>query len=811
MNYRTLFNSIDKGFCLIEVVFDEQGVPDDIRCLEMNPAFEQQSILVGAEDKTIRELVHDTEPLWREIYGKVAMNGEPTRFVKEVKAMNRWFDVYCFRLGEPETRKVAVLFSDITAHKQAQEQVRLSKIRYRQVFESARDGLLILDAVTQQITDANPLMMELLGYSRDEILNKELWEIGLMKDAVASQAAFQELQQNGYIRYEDLSFETKDGNRCEVEFTGNVYIEDDHQVILFTFRDVTERKAAREIIRQGDELLQGIFDSVATEVAVVDASGIITHVSKSWERFATKNEAVMGRVGVGMNYLDVCGEAGDEDLLAKKALEGIRAVIEGRQPAFHLEYPCHSPSEQRWFKMQVDPRSPAVGGAVITHIDITESKLAADRIAYDAYHDGLTGLINRALFIEHLHQAITHAQRHKDYLYAVLFLDLDRFKFINDTLGHAAGDRFLVHVARKLESVVRPGDVVARLSGDEFAILLSDIKSITDATRVAKRINQELDQPSHLAEHNLLTTASIGITISKLTYTSTEQILREADIAMYRAKASGRGCYQVFDPSMESSITALLKLETDLRLAIEREEFCLHYQPIVSLKDNWITGFEALVRWQHPERGLVLPDEFIPIAEETGLILPIGKWVLHEACRQMREWQDSSGFNMVLSISVNLSAKEFSQVNLIRQITGVLTETGLSASNLKLEITESAVMEKSQTAATTLEQFKDLGVKLHIDDFGVGYSSLSNLHTYPVNVLKIDRSFVKRMGPGGKSSEIVQTIVQLAHNLGMEVTAEGVETIDQLRQLRALGCEYGQGYHFSKPVNSEKAKRLIGN
>ncbi|MBA2409375.1 MAG: EAL domain-containing protein [Gammaproteobacteria bacterium] len=692
---------------------------------------------------------------------------------------------------------------------QANEAMQRSELRYRRLFESARDGILILDKDDRKIADANPYMTELLGYTHDEFLGKELWEIGLLKDENASAAAFQELQENGYMRYEDLPLQTKDRQRREVEFISNVYGERNQQVIQCNIRDITERKDSQEKIRQRDELLQGIFDSVSSEIVVVDANGIITHVSNSWERFALENGALVEPVGIGMNYLDVCPRGIAEDPSANRTSEGIRAVMEGKQPDFDIEYPCHLPAGQRWFKMQVDPRPPEVGGAVITHSDITERTLAGERIAHEALHDALTGLPNRSLFVEHLHQAIAYAKRHDNYLFAVLFLDLDRFKVINDSLGHIAGDQFLVRIARKLESVVRPEDAIARIGGDEFTILLNDINSIRDATRVANRINKEFSQPFPLAEQQVFTTASVGITLSKRDYTSTEEVLRDADTAMYRAKSRGGGRYEVFDPSMQASVMALLKLESDLRRAIEREEFCLHYQPIISLENNRNTGFEALVRWRHPERGLVFPDEFIPVAEENGLIMPIGNWVLHEACRQVREWQDSSRHNASLSVSVNLSSREFSQPGLVEQVSRVLEQTGLPARSLELEITESSMMEKSHTVSALLGELKGLGVKLQIDDFGTGYSSLSNLHNFPVDVLKIDRSFVMRMAPGNKSSEIVQTIVQLAHILGMEVTAEGVETAEQLAQLRALRCEYGQGYHFSKPVDGEAAKRMI--
>jgi diguanylate cyclase (GGDEF)-like protein len=441
--------------------------------------------------------------------------------------------------------------------------------------------------------------------------------------------------------------------------------------------------------------------------------------------------------------------------------------------------------------------------------DTTERKEAEERILHEALHDSLTGLPNRALFTEHLKQAIAHVKRHEDSLYAVLFLDLDRFKNVNDSLGHVAGDQMLAATARKLQTTLRPEDVLARQGGDEFTILLSDIHNASDATRVASRIQNELQRPCDVNGRDVTTSASIGIALSTHGYSEPEEVLRDSDIAMYRAKSLGRGRHEIFDSSMQERVMAQLKFEADFRRAVKNEEFCLHYQPIMSLKTNQITGFEALVRWQHPEYGLVLPAEFIPIAEETGLIAPLGHWVLQTACRQLRQWQDLSPRNASLSVNVNLSCKQFSQANLIERVKSVLAEAGLLASSLELEITESTVMENAKVAAGMIGQLRNLGVGVQIDDFGTGYSSLSYLHHFPVDVLKIDSSFVSRMTADVESPEIVGTIVQLAHSLGMEVTAEGVETADQLNQLHALACEYGQGYFFSEPVNVESATRLL--
>ncbi len=426
-----------------------------------------------------------------------------------------------------------------------------------------------------------------------------------------------------------------------------------------------------------------------------------------------------------------------------------------------------------------------------------------------AFHDALTGLPNRALLTDQLREAIRRTVEQDEYRYAVLFLDMDRFKNINDSLGHVAGDRFLVMIARRLERCVRPGDMVARLGGDEFAILLNDLGDFHDAVRVAERVQKELTRPFNLNGHDVYTTASIGITLSTIGYEHPENILRDADTAMYRAKENGKARHEVFDTVMHARAVALLQLESDLRRAVERGELRVYYQPIVNIETERIAGFEALARWQHPERGLVSPAEFIPVAEDTGLIVEIGQWVLEESCRQMREWQKLSPVFRPLTVSVNLSSKQFAQPDLIDRIKRTLQETDLDPRCLKLEITESVVMKSAETASSMLKQLRALGVHVGIDDFGTGYSSLSYLHRFPVNTLKIDRYFIGKMGTGDENSEIVRTIITLASNLGMEVVAEGIETAEQLAQLRALKCEYGQGFFFSRPLDGKKAEALL--
>ncbi len=453
-----------------------------------------------------------------------------------------------------------------------------------------------------------------------------------------------------------------------------------------------------------------------------------------------------------------------------------------------------------------DPKG-AVTGMRTARVDITERERAEEQLVRNAFSDALTGLANRALLRDRLDRALKRQIRHPDYLFAVLFLDLDRFKLVNDSLGHTIGDELLRAVARRLEKCLRSQDTVARLGGDEFTMFLEDIRDETDATRVAERVHKDLRAPFQVAGHEVFTTSSIGIALSSTGYTQPEDLLRDADTAMYRAKSLGKACYSMFDTAMHERAVALLQLDHDLRRALERKEFRIHYQPIVRLGNAEVTGLEALLRWEHPARGFVSPAEFIPLAEETRLIIPIGRWALEETCRQVRAWQLQ--FGTYLPVNVNLSGKQLSQPDLVCQITQILEQFFLDGRSLKLEITESVIMENIESVITMLQQLKALGIQSSMDDFETGYSSLSYLHRLPIDVLKIDRSFVSGTRTGVENPEVVRTIITLARDLGIDAVAEGVETAEQLAQLRELGCRYGQGYLFSKPLDSEAAGKFI--
>ena len=437
-------------------------------------------------------------------------------------------------------------------------------------------------------------------------------------------------------------------------------------------------------------------------------------------------------------------------------------------------------------------------------------KESHENFRHAAYHDALTGLPNRNYFIDTLKGLLQQCRVNSEVNFAVLFLDLKNFKTINDSLGHSMGDRLIKNVAKRLAGLIRENDMVGRFGGDKFGIILSDLLSREEATGFADRLAQRLAEPYTLDGRQAFTSAKIGIAYGNSKYPEAEDVLRDADIAMYYAKENEEN-YVIFDQKMHIRAVTRLQLETDLRFAIERNEFELYYQPIIALDDASLVGFEALVRWNHPQRGLVPPNEFIPISENTGLIIPMTVQILHSACSQVVKWQEMSQSPIPLSIAVNLSGKHFGHPALVEQITTVIAETGIDAASLKLELTESAVMDNAETAILMLKQIKETGVQISIDDFGTGYSSLSYLHRFPIDLLKVDRSFVSAMEENTENGEIVRTVIALAKALNLKVVAEGIESIHQFHQLRILGCEYGQGYLFSKPLPVADIERLLAD
>jgi len=466
-----------------------------------------------------------------------------------------------------------------------------------------------------------------------------------------------------------------------------------------------------------------------------------------------------------------------------------------------------------WMQMAVVPRLDGQGvikDLLCTLEDVTQRKTAEAELAIQTFRDRLTSLPNRTLFMERLSQALLRADR-RQLISAVLFLDLDRFKMVNDSLSHEAGDHLLVQVSKRIRACLRPEDTVARLSGDEFAVLFEDIHSINDALRVAERIRTSFEDAFLHQEQELFVTCSMGLATCNSSTTIPSELVRDAEVAMYRAKAKEEGSIEIFDPSMNAQALARLQLEGDLRHALDRNEFELYYQPLVSLSSGLIEGWEALVRWNHPERGLVGPIHFIPVAEETSIIVPLGKWVLEEAVRQASLWRAKFYSDPPRLISVNISGRQFQQKDLVHTVTDVLDASQFDPRCLKLEITESVMMRDPKASLEAMNTLRGLDIHLVVDDFGTGYSSLSYLKRFPVDTLKVDKSFVDGLGKDSESTAIVKAVISLAKALGMRVTAEGIETQDQLERLRALDCDQGQGYLFSRPVPAEAAEKLMSS
>lgn len=443
--------------------------------------------------------------------------------------------------------------------------------------------------------------------------------------------------------------------------------------------------------------------------------------------------------------------------------------------------------------------------------EITKYQQAQEQLKYDALHDYLTGLPNRNLLIDRLEHLIERCQNHPQQKFAVLFLDVDRFKVINDSLGHLLGDQLLIALVNRLQQCQRRGDTIARIGGDEFVILLEELTCINEAIQVSQKIQQKLSLPFKLENHEIFISVSIGITYNSELYTQPIYLLRNADLAMYYAKSKGKARYEIFNPAMHNIAMKKLALENQLKRVINKKELIVYYQPIVALEDNLLVGFEALVRWQTSENNLISPQDFIPLAENIGIIIDIDLWVLREACLQLRCWQEQCLVNNPLTISVNLSAKQFSQPDFIEQIDAILTETKLEGQYLKLEITENVLIENTEPTIEILKQLQQRKIQVCLDDFGTGYSSLSYLQSFPINKIKIDRSFVSQIDNNNSNHAIVRAMIMIAHELNIEVIAEGIETLEQLKFLNLLGCQYVQGYWFSPPQNSKKIELWLEN
>ncbi len=706
--------------------------------------------------------------------------------------------------------QIDVLLQKNQQLKQELQQVQETEERFRQIAENVREVFFMISAETDEILYISPAYEQVWGRSCESLYeDPQSWLFAIHpEDSFKALATLETQFRTGDEFQEEYRIVRPDGSIRWVSVNAFPIRDDSGKVSRFVgiAEDITQRKLAKLAMRKSEEQFRLTFEMAPIGMAITALNG----------KFKRVNQALCEALGyeeqelLKLSFTDITYA---EDLELHKSQQ--QALLENKGSDFQIETRYIS-RDLRIVDaiLKVVIVRDSKGQALHFNnqiVDITERKQMEQQLLHDALHDSLTGLPNRALFLDRLDHELKRAKTNQDYIFAVLFLDLDRFKVVNDSAGHLVGDQLLVEIARRLEKSVNFTDTVARLGGDEFTILLENIHNINNAIAVAEKIDQALRIPFSLQGYELFTSASIGIALSSQGYNKPDEIMRDADLTMYSAKEQGRARYEIFNSALHERAITRLQLETDMRRGIEREEFVVYYQPISCLETGKLAGFEALARWKHPTKGIVSPGEFIPVAEETGAIIPLGTWILKQACQQMQLWHEKYPQTSSLQISVNLSGKQLREQSLLEKIDSILQETALPGKYLKLEITESSLIENIEVATQTLLDIKSRDIKLSMDDFGTGYSSLSYLHRFPVDILKIDRSFVQDIQINKGNYAIVKAIVTLAHVLNMEVIAEGIEDTYQLDQLKLLNCEYGQGYYFAKPLNKQQAEELIAN
>jgi diguanylate cyclase (GGDEF)-like protein/PAS domain S-box-containing protein len=687
------------------------------------------------------------------------------------------------------------------SHRQLGDELRKSEARYRTVLEAAFDAIVTItpDGIVRWF---NRGAERIFGHRAEEVIGQPVTLLMPERYREHCVAGLHRYLRTGEARVVGGTTELvglrKDGSEFPMEMTLAETLEEGERLFTGVIRDVTERKKLEKDIRDSEERFRSLVQNTSDIITILEADGTVRYISPALERMTGhKPEEQIGTKAFASVHPD------DRE----RALGMFAEVLKkrGLHPPVEFRVP-HKDGSWRYLEHVVNNLldDPAVRGVVVNSWDVTERKALEEQLRHQALHDPLSGLPNRALFMDRLEHALARANRQGSKV-AVIFTDLDNFKVINDSLGHKMGDQLLVAVAERLKDCVRSDDTAARLGGDEFTILVEDVTGVGEAVQVAERIAEILQPPFALEDQEVFATVSIGIALNSTAQEQPADLLRHADLAMYRAKHRGKARYEVFESSMDAKAVERLTLETGLRKALVRQQFRVYYQPIVALDNDKVAGVEALVRWEHPQRGLLLPKEFLPVAEETGLIVRIGQWVLREAGKQARIWQERYPSTPPLTVSVNLSPKQFFHPELVAEVLG---ESEIDPTSLQLEITEGAMTTNGTYSADhTLRNLKRIGVQLAIDDFGLGYSSLSYIKRFPVDLLKIDRSFIAGLGQytdgASKDTEIVSAMIDLTHALGLKAVAEGVETSEQLTRLRNMKCDLAQGNYFSEPLPSE--------
>ena len=685
--------------------------------------------------------------------------------------------------------------------------LRIAEKKYKDVFTHSVEGIFQTTPQGRYL-EANPALARIYGYASPEEMIADLQDIGkqLYVDPGRRETFLQHMQATGKISHFESRIRRKDGSTIWIA---------EHARAVYTARgklayfegavvDITKRKYAEKMLKASEEQYRTIFETTGTASIIIEQDDTISLANSEFIRLTGYDTNALAR---GVTLQDIIAPA-DRDRIQHAGTERGTSCLTQTPPC---ELRLQTRDGEIKDVVVTEAVLPGSLRRVVSLLDISDRKEAELMLRHQAFHDPLTDLPNRFLLMDRLEHALQRSKRGTNH-YAVLFLDLDRFKLINDSLGHISGDKLLGKMAQTVKSCLREEDTLARFGGDEFVILAEDLKDPPQPVRIAQRILKCLEQPFEVDGNTIYISTSIGIVLGSPQYVRAEQIIRDADTAMYRAKALGKGCYAIFDEAMHVNAVKRLDMENDLRRGVKNNEFIVYYQPIVNMADQSIKGFEALIRWQHPTKGLVMPGCFIPVAEETGLIVPMGRFVLYEACRQMHNWMRHFPYREEMIIHVNVSGIQLQQETFIDEVRDCLYETGLPAHCLKLEITESMLMSLEDRAIAIFQELKKMHVQIGIDDFGTGYSSLSYLHKFPVNTLKVDRSFVTAINKSEENTKIVKTIISLAHTLGLDVVAEGIESAEHITILGEMSCEYGQGYHFSRPQPPRQIlKMLSGN
>ena len=706
------------------------------------------------------------------------------------------------------------LIEDITERREAELALKASERRFRDLFDGVPVGVYRID-LDGRVLDANPVLVELLGFEhRDDLIGRSTGDLYVEE---SHRQAWQLLMdQEGRV----LDFETpiyrRDGRVIWVRSHTRALENADGEVTAYegTVEDITDRRKAEERLRQSEDRFRSLVQHTSDVISLLDANGTVRYESPSGRSLTGWSE----RERLGQDAFAIVH--GDDRAEVRRRFE---ALLARNDESVRMEYRVEARSGEvrvceSIFTNQLDNR--AVAGVVVTTRDVTERKRAEERLQHEVLHDALTGLPNRVLFLDRLNHCLERRAKRYAHRAAVLFVDLDRFKMVNDSLGHLVGDELLVEASQRLRSSIRPSDTLARFGGDEFAVLLENLPDASPAVRVAERIQKALAKPFQLAGREVYTSASIGIALSQKVTGSPEDLLRDADTAMYRAKGQGRAAYAIFDAEMHAQVVGQLRLETELRQAIEGDQLEVHYQPIVDVASGAVAGFEALVRWRHPQRGLVMPGDFLPQAEESGLMHQVGRTVLATACRQLQAWRgdepggagDAPWRGLDWYVTINLSPRQLAHADLVSDVEQVLADTGLPGNLLVLEVTERALLERSDEVESTLARLTELGVRLALDDFGTGHSSLSLLHRVPFAQIKLDRWIVQGLdraaGRAGEA-ELIAGLLALCEVRGIATVAEGVETTGQHRKLREQHCALAQGRLYAPPLEANEILAIL--